>query len=117
MEQFSVLATITRISTTRDHGLRLNVETQEISFEEKAKLLSLADKYGYFFFAEEMIKEINTKDLPPIILKEGKKSKSKLLRDILFIYYEQNIGNKKTFDEFYDETMDRYIDSVKEKLI
>lgn len=117
MEQSSIPATITRISTTKDHGLKINIETQEIPFEEKAKLLSLADKYGYFFFAETEIREVDYSKLPKITLEDNEKSPSKRLRNVLFIYWQISVGNKKPFEEFYKETIEQYIDAVKEKLI
>lgn len=51
---------------------------------------------------------------PKVIGTSGKKSKSKQLRDILFIYWSQNQAHKyPDFEVFYNAYIDRQIEKVR----
>ncbi len=111
----SIPATISKITTMADRGIRLQVDTQEVSDEQSADIFKFRNKLGYFFFDEVLIKEIDTSKLPKIELEEGEKSPSQRLRATLFVYWEQK-KLKDPFDIFYRRTVEKYIGSIKEKL-
>ena len=53
----------------------------------------------------------------PTIAVPLSKSRSKQLRDTLFVYWDQQLRNKyPDFEKYYDATMDKIINDVKEKL-
>lgn len=114
-EQIATPAVISKVTTMADGSIRLQVDTQEIPPEDKTRVFSLFGKLGYFFFAETTTFKIPDK-LPEIQLEKGQKSPSERLRGVLFVYWEQN-KIKEDFDTFYRRTMNRYIDSIKEKLV
>ena len=111
----SLPAIITKITTMSDGGIRLQVDTQEITSKDTSELFELKGKLGYFFFDEQSIKEIDTSKLPEIVLEDGEKSPSQRMRAALFVYWEQN-KIKEPFDIFYRRQLGKWIDTIKEKL-
>lgn len=105
---------------TMAKSLRITVDTQEtLTPESMAKLFTLKDKVGWFFFAEQAEKlptTIDTIDLPEIHLEDGEKSPSQRLRSVLYIYWQQT-KNKDDFELFYRRWMERAVDKIKEKLL
>jgi len=114
--QISLPAAITKITTMRDKTVRLQVDCQETAAEEMANLFALNDKLGYFFFADQVIKEIDTKDLPEIKLDKDEKSPGSRLRAALWVLHEQKGGKPEDFDPYYRRQMERFIEAVKEQL-
>jgi hypothetical protein len=110
-----VPAEISRIQTMADKGLRLFVDTQEIGSEDAGKVMMLKDKLGWFVFAEQGILEEDIKNLPKIELEEGEKAPSARLRATLYVYWEQH-KIAEQFDIYYRRMMEKFINSVKEKL-
>lgn len=113
-EILKVPSTISKIVTMADKGLRLQVDTQELTSSDKASIMDYYDKLGWFVFAEQ-IAEADIKDLPKIELEEGEKSPSARLRATMFVYWEQK-KIQEPFDLYYRRTMEKFINSVKEKL-
>lgn len=107
---------------TMAKSLRITVDTQEtLTPESMAKLFTLKDKVGWFFFAEHAEKlpdTIETAELPDLQLDEmaGEKSPSQRLRAVLFIYWKQK-DSKDDFELFYRRWMERAIENIKQKLI
>lgn len=111
----SIPATITKITTMADKSIRLFVDTQELDSETKNRVFEMYDKLGYFFFAEEQIRKIDTSKLPEITLDEGEKSPSQRLRAAIFVFHEQQ-KIKEPFEVYYRRVMDKFIGQIKEKL-
>lgn len=114
-EILKIPATISKVITMADKGLRLQVDTQEIGAESAGKIMMLKDKLGVFVFTESDIKVEDLKELPKVELEEGEKHPSVRLRSVLYVYWEQHKINKP-FDFFYREQMERFIQIIKEKL-
>lgn len=54
----------------------------------------------------------------PTVGKFVGKSKSKQLRDLIFVYWDQQLKNKyPNFETYYDAVMDKFINEWKEKLV
>lgn len=64
-------ATISKVTTMADKSVRVQVDTQEITPDDRAYIFGLHDKLGYFVFAEQPLKELDLKDAPEIVLDEG----------------------------------------------
>ena len=110
-----VPAEISRVQTMSDGGLRLFVDTQELTPEDKGLVMELHNKLGVFVFSEQGISEEDIKNLPKIELEEGEKHPSARLRASLFVYWEQK-KISEPFDIYYRRMMEKFINSVKEKL-
>jgi len=114
-EILKVPATISKITTMSDGGLRLQVDTQELNQGDSGKVMMLRNKLGHFVFAETGIVEADLKNLPEIKLEEGEKPPSTRLRATLFVYWEQH-KVQEPFDIFYRRKVESFIEAVKEKL-
>lgn len=108
-------AIISKIETMSDKTLRLRIDTQEMTNEEKSDIFSLHDKFVYLFFGDNLEYKPSFADLPPIVLEDNEKSPSERLRAVLFVYWKEK-GIKEDFDVFYRKYINKVIESVKEKL-
>ena len=115
--KFQVPAIISKITTMADKSLRLQVDTQELPKEEKAKVFDLHEEFGWFVFSKSDIKEDHLKDLPELKPEfKDQKSPSQLLRNRLYVYYEKTHVNLGDFDSWYKTEMNRigqhYLDKL-----
>lgn len=114
----SLPATISKIVTMADKSLRLQVDTQELTPEEKSGVFELHDKLGYFFFAEEAIRQIDKSKLPEIVVDETeRKTPSQRLRDRMFVFHSQFLKkDSKEFEVWYRKELERIGEKYLEKV-
>lgn len=101
-----------------DNGLRVQVDTNEISPQQASELMLLKGSFGTFAFAPEST-PIEEKDLEiPEELKEfpNQKSLSERLRNVLWILHEKRGGKKEDFETFRAKQMERFIELIKSKI-
>ena len=108
--------TLDRSSRKKDKSVSLTFITElEQSSAEFMEIDSNLDKHGVIYFktngklTEEEVEQIDNVDIQA----EGK-TKSQRLRNVLFIYNQQN--NNKDFKEFYADEMEKVIEHYKSKL-
>lgn len=112
-------ATITKVTTMADNSIRLQVDTQEIGAEQITEVFQMKGLLGHFFFLDSPVLEIDKEDLPEIKLEKWEKSPSARLRNVFFRYWEQlheSGKTKESFEVWYRESMEKIINSIKEKL-
>ena len=116
MKKFQVPATISKIVTMADKTIRLQVDTQELSKEDKAKVFDLHEELGWFIFSLAELTEDDTLNLPEIKNDSDKKTPSQRLRDRLFVYYNHTHANNDGFNDWYIKAMDKigqqYLDRI-----
>lgn len=95
-------ATVHKIETTSDHGLKIILHTREVSPDIMAALF-LAKQSGT---EGVKIEEPETDDL---------KSPSQRLRSVLYVVWS-NTDMKEDFDTYYRINMQKIIDHYKDKL-
>ena len=123
MEPFQIFqlpATISNVRTMNHNALRVVVDTQEnVSPEDMARVMTFHGKLGWFVFAPEK-SEVRPEDLlklPKITVgDEEEKSPAQRLRAVLYRHWEQQ-GRVGEFEVMYRRSMQKLIDSVKEKLL
>jgi len=118
MSLLQVPATISKASTMSNRCLRLQIDTQEnLSDEEITGLMTKIDKYGHFCFLEDKeIDESMVIDLPALPKKlNDEKSPSLRFRNTLYVYWKEK-GEKGSFELFYNQTYEKLIKDLKEKL-
>lgn len=120
---FQVPSTITKITTLADKSIRLQVDTQELSAEEKALVFGLHERFGWFVFKETLIeqKDIELPELPNP-KKDGKeKTDSQRLRAVIYLLWKQN-GEKDLYsrecdgETYYHQYMNHIIEKAKSRL-
>lgn len=108
-----IMSILDGISTRKDGTLKVTLETNELHTEDSVYLMQNVNKQGYFYFQEAPFKEIN---IPDIKLNEFEnKTKSQIQRNVLWRLWEAG-GKKGDFDAYYNASMEKIIDQLKEKL-
>lgn len=111
MKIINTPAIITSIRSKVDGSLGLSLHTPELVDKEKIAFLNLQGKNVNLLIEPE---SGGTEQINVEAKLEGKRL-SQRLRSVLFVWWEQQ-GRPDTFDSFYSEKMDKFIEHVKEKL-
>ena len=106
-------AILTSVSMTHDRGLRLGFATNEMTAPEKQAAMEMHDDFGYLIFKPN---QIDVKDIPVEDCEDKNKTPSKRLRGVLFKLFIQEGGQKKDFEPWYRDRMERLIDQIKARL-
>lgn len=106
------------LSRRKDKSVKMSFETRELSPEETMALMALEGVEGWMCFSpnQENIDE----DIPSEHVELGEKSPSQRLRNVLFVWYKQEVDVGRyvgLFDTFRKEKMESIINTVKSKLI
>jgi len=117
MKTVQCSAQIDKISSRKDRTLSVVLNTQEMSPEETAQLFDFQGLQIWVAFAETAM-TYNDITVPDVMIShDDTKSPSERLRAVMYIYYKQNEKKlNKPFDTFYRETMEKYIELIKERL-
>lgn len=102
---FTVQATLTRVASMRDGGLSIGFSTQELSADEKVKVMSHHNQFGWLLFGE------TERVMPAAPVDNRGSSPSQRLRRALWNYYRTK-KVKKPFELYYRE----YVDNLIERL-
>ena len=114
--QFSTI--INKVETAPDGCLRIRIETQELPPEEKTVIFEFVNKQVWTAIKDTPIKldEVKIKETALIgQAVQRKKSMSKKLREIMYIYYNQKIG-ADGFEDWYSLMMSNLIDQWSGKI-
>lgn len=119
MELLQLPAEITKVTTMSHRSLRVVADTQEnLTDEQMAKVMAYHGKLGWFCFLPEE-RKIDTLDVlntPPMEWdKDNGKTPGQRLRGVLYVMWEQK-KSTDTFAQFYEQSMERIINQLKEKL-
>lgn len=112
---FKTQATISKVQTLSDGSIRIYVDTQsDLAPETQADLFNQRNKLGWFVFSEAGIleKDLNLPEIEPEF--KGDKSPGQRLRAVYYRIWE-NTNKSKTFEQYYKEQMEKYINYLKEK--
>lgn len=117
-ELFQAPAQIMKISTMSDGGVRVEIDTSEMTDDQElAKLFRLKKgAQGWFLFKSAKLAAGDIPDEEPPMPEGEAKSPSQRLRGVLFVYWKEIKDGKGDFEVFYREMMNKYIDAVKGKL-
>lgn len=116
-----VIAEITKIETMQK-GLKLTVLTNEVGPEDAAVLMAYRDEQGWLLFkpSDKAFSAEDIANLPEVKYEKDEKTPSQRLRSVLYVFWEQTGGikraDKKSFIQFYNEAIEKYIVSIKERL-
>lgn len=111
--QFSVI--IDGVTKKKDGTLSLKLGTQELPPEDTAMIFELGNKQVWCALAETALTEDNL-DIPETMMEfKTDKSPSERLRNSLYVYWEAK-RKDITWDIFYRQQMEKFIEHVKEKI-
>jgi hypothetical protein len=105
---------IVKVETMSDNGMKVVINTQELTSQDKAELMDLHNKLGWFVFSDT---EVTEEDIPnePIEF-EGQKTLSERLRNVLFRLHEKQNGKPEDFEAYRAKVMESLINRYKAKL-
>ncbi len=111
---------IENVSTRKDKTLKVVIETQEISPDKIAQLMSLwVNGYGIMCFKGEQFSHDEQDLINSIKLSAeelGAKTPSERLRNTLYVLFRENPKGFQTFDSFYLNHMEEIIKMIKRRL-
>ena len=113
LNTFTSPAIITIGSPTKDGGMRIRLETQELSNEQKVSLLEYNNTFGHFLFQPNPIQE---RDVPKEAAKREGKTPSERLRGVLYLIHRENGGQENNFYDYYLNEMEKVINHYKTKI-
>jgi hypothetical protein len=113
MKPFTAPAILIVGAPTRDGGMRLRAETQELTDEQKVVLLGYNNTFGHFLFQPNPIQE---SDIPKEAAKREGKSPGERLRGVLYLIYKESSGKDENFYQYYLTEMERVINHYKTKI-
>jgi hypothetical protein len=100
-------------SPTRDHGMRIRLETQELADEDKLVLLKYDGTFGHFLFKPN---EFQEEDIPKGNADIKGKSPSQRLRSVLYLLHREAGGKPEAFPEYYNAEYEKVINFYKGKI-
>jgi len=102
----------------KDKTIKLSFETQEPTAEQIQQIANNSQKFGYLVFSGNQLTEeqLNAIDKAKNDLYDNQKTPSKRLRNVLYVWYEQDNKGYNTFEDYYLYHMERIIENVKSKL-
>lgn len=114
MPKATIPAILDKITTLKDGGVKLIFDTQEVTPDQGAEIMKLRNQFGTLVFTDgDVEQEIEVFPVP----NSDKKSMSQRLRAALFREWESITPNPyNEFEEYYRARMERFIESVLEKL-
>ncbi len=95
--------------------LKIILETDALSVEDKSILFSFGEKSVWVIMAEVPPKIDDLKIPDEILESKAQKSQSERIRSVLFVYWEKNKPTPD-FDSFYRKKTEEFINLIKEKL-
>jgi hypothetical protein len=107
-------AQLLKVESRSDKTYKLIFNTQELSGEQAAPLLSLLQQQGWLLFSPSEMDEPDIPDSKPDVM-TGQKSQAQRQRAVLYRRWEQQ-GKNGDFEMFYKIATERIIDQIKESL-
>ena len=106
---------IVKVETMQDGGMKVVVNTQELEARDKAELMGLHNKLGWFLFSDTGA--ISEEDVPDEAIEfAGQKTLSERLRNVLFRIHEAQGGKPEDFESYRSKIMNSLINKYKAKL-
>jgi hypothetical protein len=113
MSIFTAPAILIVGAPTKDGGMRLRIETQELTDEEKLTVLKFNNKFGYFLFKEN---DIQDSDIPQGNADMKGKSPSQRLRAVMYLIFKESGGKAEDFADYYNTEYEKIITHFKSKI-
>lgn len=104
------------VSTLKDGGVAIRFQTQELTADEKSLVFNYQNQFGWLLFKETEHKEDDIKNLELIRRDTRGKSPSQRLRAVLFVLYQQRGDTSISFEIWYEQQLEKFINRIKSEL-
>lgn len=113
MNTFAAPAILIVGAPTKDGGMRLRIETQELTDEEKLTVLRFNNTFGHFLFKEN---DFQNSDIPQGNADMKGKSPSQRLRAVMYLIFKESGWKAEDFADYYNEEYEKIIAHYKGKI-
>lgn len=112
-------AVLESFRSLKDKTIKLSFETQEPTAEQIQSIALNSQKFGYLVFSGQRLtpEQLDEIERTKNDLYDSTKTPSKRLRNVLFVWWQQNNKGYEKFDDYYLYHMEQIINNVKDKLI
>jgi hypothetical protein len=110
---FTSPAILTVGAPTPDGGMRIRLETNELSDDEKIVLLKYNNTFGHFLFKPNTFQD---SDIPKDNADMKCKSPSQRLRSVLYLLFMESGGKPEDFSAHYNQEIEKIITHYKSKI-
>ncbi len=115
MDFIQLPAQVTNMRPRADRSWKLEFETRELSGNEVKLLADNFQGEGWLLFKPNLDSEVELNDIPDTDADAGIESPSVRLRKRLFVLWKQQ-GQKGSFDNFYRDYIQKFMEYVESKL-
>lgn len=106
------------IQTRRDGSIKIVLGTQEVSPSKGAELLGIMNKLAAVYISpKETISDVELKQVDAVDSDYEGKTQSQRIRSILYVLFTQGNDGFKTFDDYYKNKTEKFIDHLKSKIL
>lgn len=112
MQTIKLPAALDDFRERKDGSSRITFDSRELTEEEVLILRRFRNEEGWLIFSKN---EIDKEDIPDKDAEVDTKTPSQRLRAVLFVRWK-NLGEPETFKMYYDKVMEKFINSVKDRL-
>lgn len=113
-QTFSIPATLEGVSRKKDRSVSIRFSSlMEVNNDDFATIDKLFQSSGHLVFSE---REVTSKDIPTDKIDSDLKSPSERLRAVLYALHMQKTDDPSTFRQFYESSMEKFINRVKDEL-
>lgn len=111
---FQIAGCIAEAKITQKNSIKLKIESQEnVSPEAMKRMCELVNQLGYFTFNVHEIEPQDIIDLPPLRPTDAPKTKSQIMRGVLYLLWQKDSEGIKDSEEYYNIKMDKFINHLK----
>jgi len=111
-----VPAILDTFASLKDKTIKLVFYCNELNPQQLLKVAENIQQFGYLAFKNDKYKNKELDNLESIKGIDVKKSKSQVLRSVLFRNFEKNKEGYKEFNDYYEFKMNKMITFFKDKL-
>lgn len=117
----TIAVEIGSIRTMKDGSVSLTVHTPELNETQAAQMFGLRNKIAFAYISPREVTANEKAIMDSLDVELKGKTPGQRLRNVLYVYWEQNHKNDalipKTFEEFYKQKMEIFIEGIKQELI
>jgi len=111
---FQISGSIAEAKITQKNSIKLKIESQEnVSPEAMKRMCELVNQLGYFTFNVHKIEAQDIINLPPLRPTDAPKTKSQIMRGVLYLLWQKDSEGIKDSEEYYNIKMDKFINHLK----
>lgn len=107
---------VENISTRKDRSVKIVLGTQELSPAKAGELFDLMNKVAITYICPKGVDQSEIDQVDKMESGFDGKTQSQRIRNVLFKLFQQDNEGFKTFDDYYRNKTEKYIEHLKSKI-